>query len=663
MHKRLSLTIKYRIINLVAVLVVLQFFSCDKSKRSNPALIPFPQHLSWNDQVFNLRDSSTAFVQRLVPHIAGVPYNEDEAYQLAVTSDSVLLEATTEKGLYWGRQTIKQLSYRKGGNRYLAGCTIIDWPAFKVRGFMQDVGRNYQSVRMLKEQIDVLSAYKLNTFHLHLTDNPGWRLESKIYPQLNSQESMSRMPGKYYTQAEFIELVDYCYQKNIRLIPEFDVPGHSQAFRKALQIESMKDPLVQKVLPELMDELCSLVPAEKMPYIHLGTDEVWHEHERPASGLLSKLIKKIEGHEREVIVWRPGIEIENNSQSITQLWSSAGRPESGHRYLDSRLNYLNHLDPLAGIHQLYFDRICGAAHGDSLRLGGILCCWNDNNVNHEYDIMRHNPVYPGILTYGEISWKGQQENTEDKYLAKIPSPKDPLFIEYRDFEKRLTEHRDRYFQGKPFPYIQQTNMEWSIIGPFDHEGNVTRKFAVEDSIKEKYDINSNEYTWEKDIKGGTIHLQHFFGYPSYFPQADGTYYAYTRIWSPKAQKLGVWISFHDWSRSGGRRGGPFPREGEWHNTHPKVWVNKQITEAPKWQKPGLESRSEEIPFADENYFFRAPTSVHFKKGWNEILLKIPLTQNTWKRMFTFVPVVEEGESFREVQGLKYNSEITLKPNK
>ncbi|WP_346856317.1 family 20 glycosylhydrolase [uncultured Draconibacterium sp.] len=655
-------TIKYLLLLLATTFTVLHI-SCDTKERNKPALIPLPQKLQWNEQVFNLKDSSNSFKQRIVPQIEGVPFNKEEAYKLIITNDSVVLEATSTKGLFWGQQTIKQLGYNKKNGRYLTGCTIIDWPAFKLRGFMQDVGRNYQSLSMLKEQIDVLAAYKMNVFHLHLTDNPGWRLESKIYPQLNSPESMSRWAGQYYTQEEFIDLVNYCSQRHITLIPELDLPGHSRALRKALQVETMKDPLLKKVIPELFNELCKLVPADKMPFIHLGTDEVWHEYEQPDPELLAALIENIKSRGREVIVWRPGIEIKNDSSSVTQLWSTAGSPKPGHRYLDSRLNYLNHLDPLSGIPQLYFDRICGVAHGDSVKLGGILCCWNDNNVSNEYDILKQNPVYPGILTYSEIAWKGQQHNTEDKYLAMFPDFNDPLFSEYCNFESRLIEHRDKYFQNKPFPYIRQTEMEWSIIGPFNHQDDVNRSFPVEDSICEKYFVDSLEYNWKERIIGGTVHLQHFFGYPSYFPKASGTYYAFTRIWSPKTQKLDVWIGFHDWSRSGGRRGGPFPDKKEWHNTNPKVWVNNQIIEAPNWQQPNLKTQTEEIPFVDENYFFRQAQSIELKKGWNAVLLKIPIKNNTWKRMFTFVPVMKEGENFSEVRNLIYNSEIKLDTKK
>uniref|UniRef100_UPI0032171EA1 family 20 glycosylhydrolase n=1 Tax=uncultured Draconibacterium sp. TaxID=1573823 RepID=UPI0032171EA1 len=643
---------------LTGLLAVGILLSCGTKREYNPALIPMPQQLAWNSQWFNMEDSSACFVQRLSTQITGVPYETDEAYSLNITSDSVILLSTTPKGLFRGMQTVKQLELERNGKRFLAGCSIVDWPAFPIRGFMQDVGRNYQSVKMLKEQIDVLAAYKFNVFHFHVTENPGWRLESKIYPQLNAPESMSRRKGKYYTQEDFKELVVYCLERKIMLIPEFDIPGHSAAFRKAFGFDAMSDPRVQPVLIELIDELCSLAPEDVMPYIHLGTDEVWHSYEEPAPTLLPALVERVtQYHNRELIVWRPGQKIQEDSVSITQLWSSNGHPKQGHRYLDSRLNYLNHLDPLAGIPQLYFERINGAVHGDSLRMGGILCCWNDNNVNDEYDILKQNPVYPGILTYSETSWTGQQRNIEDKYLAKLPERGSNLFNEFSDFENRLIRHRDKYFTGKPFPYVKQTNIEWKVLGPLNNHGDIDATFPVEDALQESYLIDSRSYSWQGPFIGGTIHLNHFFGYPSYLLKEEGTYYAYTQVWSPKKQSVGVWIGFHDWSRSGGRRGGPFPRNGEWHNSHPKIWVNHELIVPFAWNNPGLASNTEEIPFSDENYFFRKPNSIQLKKGWNEVLLKIPVKKDTWKRMFTFVPVREDEGTVKEVEGLKFSAEI------
>lgn len=619
-----------------------------------PALIPMPQNIAWHDSHFKKNGNKQRIVEKIIARISEAVVNQDEAYRLQINSDSVVLTATTKMGLFRGQQTLRQLTFIKNGEECIAGCSIIDWPAFRVRGFMQDVGRNYMSMRLLKEQIDVMAAYKLNVFHFHMTDNPGWRLESKLYPQLSGASSMSRWPGKFYTQKEFTELVDYCNERYIILIPEFDIPGHCQAFRKAFALDSMSDPRVKNILTGLIDELCNLVPKEKMPWIHLGTDEVGRAYERPAPGLIQALMERVRFHQREVIVWRPGQQIASDHSSITQLWSSGGRAKEGHRFIDSRLNYLNHLDPLAGVAQLYFDRICYAPQGDSLRLGGILCCWNDNNVHDEYDIIKQNPVYPGMLTYSETTWKGQQIDLGPDFLAKMPAPDSKLFLEFQNFENRILSHRDLYFEGKPFPYVRQTQMVWEMMGPFDHKGNIDLVFPVENSRENQIEMEGKKYKWTGPYYGGTIHIRHFFGYPSYFTEKSGTVYARTNIWSPSNQTVGCWIGFHDWSRSGGRRGGPFPEQGQWLSTHPKVWVNGVAIDPPQWQNPGMKASSEEIPFTDENYSFRELTKITLKKGWNQVLLKIPFGGTSWKWMFTFVPVKKNGTNMVEIDGLRYS---------
>jgi hypothetical protein len=638
---------------LLILLIVSQNISGEQKTGNFPALIPMPQKITWNGQRLKVDKHRNRIVQRITLTLPGIPMNCKEAYLLHVNGDSAVLLATTEMGLFRGRQTIRQLTYTEKGEHFIAGCDITDWPAFKIRGFMQDVGRNYMSLPLLKEQIDMMSSYKYNVFHFHVTDNPGWRLESKKYPQLNSASSMSRWPGKFYTQDDFLSLVNYCSDRYITLVPEFDIPGHCAAFRKAFALDSMSDPRVKPILLNLIDELCTLVPKDRMPYLHLGTDEVWQKHERPAPDLLSAVIERVKLNGRTAIVWRPGQQIDADQTSITQLWSENGHPKKDHPYLDSRLNYLNHLDPLAGVAQLYFNRICDLGQGDSLALGGILCCWNDNNVAGEYDLLRHNPVYPGMLTYSEAAWKGQKSDLGVNFLAKLPSPENPLFREFQNFEERLTRHRDLYFTGKPFPYVRQSQIEWKIIGPFDNHSNVNQAYEVEKSVENSYSVEGKAYSWSDPRYGGTIHIRHFFGYPSYYSEKQGTVYALTNIWSPKNQETGCWIGFHDWSRSGGRRGGPLPKQGEWHKTNPKVWVNGEAIEPPLWKHPGMGEKTEEIPFEDENYFFREPIKIRLKRGWNQVLLKVPQDGKSWKWMFTFVPVIMENGCIHEVAGLKY----------
>ncbi len=575
-----------------------------------------------------------------------------EGYWLEI--DSVInLSASTHKGLFYGIQTLKQLYRKQGSLGEFPTVNIIDWPAFKIRGFMHDNGRNFQSVDQLKEQIDVMARYKMNVFHWHLTDDPGWRLESKKYPVLQSAYATSRGGGKFYTQEDFKEILEYCSDRQITLIPELDIPGHTAAFRRALQLESMADPRVLPILLDLFDELMSLGNKEAMPYIHIGTDEVRNKEEFVGNKMIMTLMDHIKAQGREVVVWKEGIEIKEDSTSINQLWAQHS-PREGHRFIDSRANYINHLDPFAGMSRLFFQQPCRQPQGDELALGGILCVWPDNNVNEERDILRQNPIYPSILFYSDAIWKGKEKNYPE-YWSNLPKKNLPAFHAFAEFEKKVLLHRDLFFQGKEFPYVKQTQIEWQLIGPFDHNGQLDMRFEVEDTLKAVYKHNDKSYRWTGPYTGGTIHLKHFFGFPALTQDKSGTFYAHTKIYSPEDRNQDFWIGFHGWSRSGGRRGGPSPSLGEWHHTQPKIWVNGSEIAPPVWKQPNVPPNSPEIAFVDEDYYYRPPSVVPLKKGWNTILLKIPHGESSWKWMFSCIPINNKTKG--EVPDLLFNSSL------
>lgn len=583
-----------------------------------------------------------------------------EAYELRIDS-TVVLTATTEKGAFYGIQTLKQLVRKKGAQGTLPYVRITDWPTFKIRGFMHDTGRNYQSVAQLKEQIAILALYKYNTFHWHLTDNPGWRLESKKYPQLQYKKAFSRDIGDYYTQADFKEILAYCKDRHITVIPEFDVPGHTDAFRKAFGFKTMKEPRVLPILLDLFEELCNLADAKEMPYIHIGTDEVRHRSEEVSERTILAIMELLKAKNREVITWKEGIHISGDSTSIKQLWAQHP-PKEGHRFIDSRANYINHLDPFAGMGRLFFQQPTRQAQGDSLALGGILCAWPDNDVAYERDILKQNPIYPSMVFYADAIWNGRKKDHLE-YWANLPMANTPELKAFRKLEEAVLVHKTEFFKGKEFPYVKQTDIQWQLIGPFDHKNSFSKSFPVEDVIKEEYLVNDKTYTWQGPYVGGTIHLKHFFGFPALTECASGTYYAYTEIYSPDNRIQDFWIGFQGWSRSGGRRGGPFPEQGEWHTTEPKLWVNKTVIEPPIWKQPGLKTNTDEIPFVDEDYFYREPTKIALKKGWNTVLLKVPHGGNSWKWMFSCVPidVNEHGEHIAPY--LKYRTKISDRDQK
>lgn len=202
-------------------------FTMGKVKLSTPVLRP-----EWEVFIMNaggeiVEHSSSVIEVELVPSIEEARLNGAEAYRLSVSNKRIKIEAVTEQGVYWAMQTLRQLERKKGKRSSVAGCEIVDWPAFRIRGFMQDVGRSYISMEELKREIEILSRFKINVFHWHLTENQAWRLESKIFPMLNDSVNTIRMPGKYYTLEEARDLVDFCKKHQVLLIPEIDMPGHS----------------------------------------------------------------------------------------------------------------------------------------------------------------------------------------------------------------------------------------------------------------------------------------------------------------------------------------------------------------------------------------------------------------------------------------------------
>lgn len=242
-----------------------------------------------------------------------------ETYQLTVNPQRILISAPYNEGLLYGGQTLRQLlppGIERGHkasnlNAVVPAVTIIDEPRFSWRGYMQDVSRTFFDVEVMKKYIDVMSLYKLNVLHLHLTDDQGWRVEIKKYPELTSEKTTIypaefNQPAErsgFYTQDQIKELVDYAALRNITIVPEIDVPGHSWPvlivyphlgvnqnvypdyvfpFLASWGIwgnqftPNTLDPTKEEVytfLDDVFTELASLFPGQ---YFHFGGDEVRH---------------------------------------------------------------------------------------------------------------------------------------------------------------------------------------------------------------------------------------------------------------------------------------------------------------------------------------------------------------------------------------------------
>lgn len=586
---------------------------------------------------------------KLMPFLPDVTLNQDEAYHLIVSNNKILVEAVTERGVYWAMQTLAQLQKEQGKKVVFEGCEITDWPAFRIRGLMQDVGRSYISIEELKREITMLARFKMNVFHWHLTENQSWRLESKIFPMLNDSINTTRMPGKYYTQEEAKDLVTYCKAHNILLIPEFDMPGHSEAFERTFR-HNMQSPEGMKILKLLMEEVCQTFD---VPYMHIGTDEVKFTN----PDFVPEMVAFVRSKGKKVISWNPGWKYKPGEIDMTHLWSYRGKAQKGIPAIDSRFHYLNHFDTFGDIIALYNSRIYDVEQGSDDIAGVIIAIWNDRLVEKEWNEVLENQLYPNMMAIAERAWLGGGTEYFNKNGTILKSEETEEFKAFADFEKRMLWHKEHTFKGYPFGYVKQTNVKWNITDAFPNGGDLTKVFPPEQELKSSYQYEGVDYGVHPAIGAG-IYLRHVWGtlIPGFYekPQENHTAYAYTWVYSPKEQEVGLWAETQNYGRS--EMDLP-PLPGKWDYKESRIWVNNQEILPPVWTATHR-AKSNEIALGNENMVARSPIPVHLNKGWNKVLIKLPIGKFTIpqvrlvKWMFSAVFVTNDGN--REVEGLIYS---------
>ena len=590
-------------------------FTMGKVKLSTPVLRP-----EWEVFIMNaggeiVEHSSSVIEVELVPSIEEARLNGAEAYRLSVSNKRIKIEAVTEQGVYWAMQTLRQLERKKGKRSSVAGCEIVDWPAFRIRGFMQDVGRSYISMEELKREIEILSRFKINVFHWHLTENQAWRLESKIFPMLNDSVNTIRMPGKYYTLEEARDLVDFCKKHQVLLIPEIDMPGHSAAFVRAFR-HDMQSPEGMKILKLLLDEVCETFD---VPYLHIGTDEV--EFTNPH--FVPEMVAYVRSKGKKVISWNPGWHYKPGEIDMTHLWSYRGKAQPGIPAIDSKFHYLNHFDVFGDIVALYNSRIYDQAEGSEDIAGTILALWHDRLIDNEWNLVIENGLYPNMLAIAERAWRGGGTEYFDGLGTILPPEDTEAFKEFADFEKRMLWHKEHTFKGYPFAYVKQTNVKWNITDAFPNGGDMDKVFPPEQELKDTYHYNGNTYGVRQAIGAG-IYLRHVWGdmVPAFYadPKENHTAYAYTWVYSPKDQEVGLWAEFQNYSRS---EMDLAPLPDKWDYKGSRIWINDREILPPVWTATH-KVKSYEVPLGNENCVGRVPLAVHLNKGWNKVFLKLPI---------------------------------------
>ena len=363
---------------------------------------------------------------------------EDESYQLTVTDSAATLNAATPLGALHGLQTFLQLVTITPSGFAAPAVTIEDQPRFPWRGMLIDVSRHFIPLPVLKRNLDGMAAVKMNVLHWHLSDDQGFRVESKKFPKLAGTGS----DGMFYTQEEIRDLITYAHDRGIRVLPEFDIPGHSRSWMLGYPelasgpgpytLES-GDPIMDptrestyKFLETFIAEMARLFPDE---YFHIGGDEVdgkqWDANPKiqafiKAHGMKNnqdlqayfnqRLEKIVAKNHKTMVGWDEILHPDLPKTIVVQSWrgqhSLAEAAQQGYRGLLSYGYYLDLMWPTSRHYAI--DPLSGAAANltpeqKKLILGGESCQWAEWVTPENID----SHIWPRNAAIAERLWSPQ----------------------------------------------------------------------------------------------------------------------------------------------------------------------------------------------------------------------------------------------------------------
>jgi len=379
---------------------------------------------------------------------------EDESYELEVTPQKARLAAPTPVGALRGIETFLQLVDLDAQGFGVPAARVLDHPRFAWRGLMIDVARHWMPMDVIERNLDGMAALKLNVFHWHLSDNQGFRIESKSYPKLHELGS----DGHYYTQEQVREIIAYARDRGIRVIPEFDMPGHSTAWfvgypelasgpgpyaieRRWGIFDPAMDPTREETyifLDVFIGEMAALFPDE---YFHIGGDEVngkqWNSNPRiqafmrdhgmrEAADLQAyfnaRLLPLVEKHGKKAVGWdevlHPGVPKSLVVHSWRGQESLAEATGQGYMGILSNGYYLDLMFP-ASRHYLV-DPLEGAtakltAEQKARILGGEACMWSEYVTPENID----SRIWPRAAAVAERLWSPQQLRDVDSMYRRL----------------------------------------------------------------------------------------------------------------------------------------------------------------------------------------------------------------------------------------------------
>ena len=285
----------------------------------------------------------------------------EEGYELFIKTEGIRLIAQYPAGFFYGIQTLRQIISAQNPSLKLPALSIRDLPRFSWRGSMLDVARHFFGVEDVKRYIDLISHYKMNRLHLHLTDDQGWRIEIKSWPKLTeigAQTQVNGNGGGFYTQDEYAEIVVYARSRYVMIIPEIDTPGHTNAALASypelnfseeapklyegtevgFSTLSINMEVTYRFLDDVIRELVAISPS---PYIHIGGDEAKSTPEVDYKIFIKRFQQIVFSHNKIPIGWAEIGEAELDSRTVAQHWFGAayqGAKEQGCKIILSPAN-------------------------------------------------------------------------------------------------------------------------------------------------------------------------------------------------------------------------------------------------------------------------------------------------------------------------------------
>ena len=384
-----------------------------------------------------------------------------EAYQLYINQDSIILNANTAEGAFRGIQTLRQL-VPETSNDTLAEQSIwpvptgkiTDSPNFAYRGSMLDVARHFFNVEDVKKYIDLLSYYKINVLHLHLSDDQGWRIEIKSWPKLTEVGGSTEVGGEaggFYTQEDYKEIVRYAAERYMTIIPEIDMPGHTNAASVSYPFlngngkmpklyegthvgfstfDTRKD-TVYAFVDDVVREISAITPG---PYFHIGGDESHVTKKKDYIYFVNKVEKIVQKYGKRMIGWDEVAIADIDSTSISHWWSSEKNAkkavEKGMQIIISpaKKAYLDMSYDSLSKHGLHWAAyipvdtayVCSPEEYGEIPLEHILGVeaplWSETISNiDELEYL----AFPRVIGYSELSWSIPENRDWEDYKIRL----------------------------------------------------------------------------------------------------------------------------------------------------------------------------------------------------------------------------------------------------